>query len=249
MLSKKETKDLANQYSSADSIAKSTTEKNKWFAIALAQTLVFIVMLFVLNNTADKASKPPQMGWVLLYPDGSWRVEFNAPSSVQEYFQTTIDSLLTKYVEYRYQQIPQTIRDDYGRATLFQAAEVKENFTSSKGFNAVEKAGVISTSRSPETKRVEVVFFDHQDSVKGIFNGGKSNGRIVRTTVYVDETITDVNGVAIGKPVRKIINLSWTLKNPDQLKNKEQKFFSVNPLGLEIRTERDTIDGAYSASN
>lgn len=249
MLNETETKSNTRDFSSADANGKTSTERNKWFVIALAQTLVFIVMLFVLNNTADKASKPPQMGWVLLYPDGSWRVEFNAPSSIQEYFKTTIDSLLTQYVEYRYQQIPQTIRDDYGRATLFQSPAVKQNFVSPDGFNAIEKAGVISTSRSPDTKRVEVVFFDHQDSVKGIFKAGSSTGRIVRSTVYVDETVIDNYGLPVGNPTRKIINLSWTLKNPDDLKNKEQKFFSVNPLGLEILTERDTIDGAYSASN
>jgi len=240
------TKDEMKNFETADRDAQIFVEKNKWFVVVLFQMVMLVVLLFMYVSASSNASKPAETRYMLMYPDGSWNIEFNPPSNTQQYFKTTIDKLLSDYVSYRFGKIPQTIRSDYGKATLFMGAQQKSWFVGDTGFNAIEEAGTISSSKSPNTTKVTVLFFDHQDAVKGVFDGGANTKKIIRTNVYIEETTMDKYGNSVSDPVRKIINLTWTLLNKKELKNKEQKFFLVNPLGVTILSERETIDrGAY----
>lgn len=243
-----ETNRAAKSFEAPDTKAKLTSAGARWFAVTLILLFVVITLLFMLSSANSRAEKAPEVRWVMLYPNGEWRVQFTPPASPQQFFNQTIDNLLTDYLEYRHQQIPQTIRNDYGRATVFMSKAVQREFISPEGFNAVEKAGVITTSKSPELKRINVIFFDHQDIVSdAVFRSGKKP--VIRTTAYIDEEILDQYGNKISNPVRKIINLTWTLKTPKELRNEERKFFIVNPIGLEILSERVTVDSVYNSQN
>jgi len=197
-------------------------------------------------NAASATEKPAETRYILMYPNGEWKIEFNPPANQQQFYKSTVDKLLSDYVNYRFSEIPQTIRSDFAKATLFLGAQQRSWFMNEDGFNAIDLAGAISTSKNPDTKRVNVLFFDHQDSVTGVFDAGAKTKKIIRTNIYIEEVKTDKYGSSISKPVRKIINLTWTLASEEQLNTKKRKYFLVNPIGLTILTERETIDrGAY----
>lgn len=233
-------------FKTADKDAQIFVEKNKWFVVVLLLVAMLVGLFFMYVGAKTESNKLSETRYVLIYPDGSWKIEFNPPSNTQQFFKTTIDKLLSDYITYRFAITPQTVRSDYGKATQFLSPQQREWFVSPDGFNAIELAGTITNSNNSHTTKVNVLFFDHQDSVKGIFDGGKNSRRIIRTNIYTEEVTIDKYGTTINKPVRKIINLTWTLASKDQLAKKDQKFFLVNPLGLTILTERETIDrGAY----
>lgn len=240
-----EHKSINKAFESPETKGKLISSNSKWFLLSITLVLVILIMLFMLNNAYKDANKAPEYRWVMLYPDGQWRIQFTPPDSPQKFFRTTIDSLLTDYLEYRYQRIPQTIRNDFGRATTFMSKPVHTDFMKPTGGNAVEVAGTLSTSRSPIKTEISVLFFDHQDIVDdAIFASGKKP--VIRTAAYIKEVDKDQYGNEVSRPVRRIVNLSWTLLSLNELKSKEKKFFEVNPLGLEILSEKSRIDGAYT---
>ena len=240
------TRELKN-FETADKEGNAIVEKNKWFVVVLIQAVFLLIILFMYIGEASQNDKPAETRYMLMYPDGSWRVEFSPPSNQQEFYKTTIDKLLSDYVGYRFGKSPQTIRSDYAKATLFQGAQVKAYFVDENGFDAINKAGELSNNRNANTVKVNVLFFDHHDSVKGIFSGGSESKKIIKTNIYTEEIEIDRFGNSVGEPVRKIITMSWTLMSQKQLKKKENKFFLVNSLGLQILNERETIDrGAYT---
>jgi hypothetical protein len=223
-------------------------QNNKWFVIALISMITSIILIFMWQGAESAADKPPETNWVLLYPDGSWRVEFKAPSDTQEFFLSTIEALLEDYIKFRYQQIPATIRGDYGKASLFMSPTIKRNFVKEEpeGFGAITKAGEIQADKRALTIKVEVVFFDHLSDIEGVKPGTNNKTQFIRTNVYVDELVIGTDGVPVGNAIRKIINLTWKLLDAKELKLNKQKFFLVNPIGLTILDSKETIDTTYN---
>lgn len=244
-LSEKEASKINKHTIPADAEAYQIVEKNKWFGLSMLFLLIITVLIFMNFSLQNAANKPPETRWLKMSPDGSWAVDVKPPESYQEYYTATIDKLLSDYVEYRFQEIPQTIRSDYGKALIFQELKLQQWFKGEDGFNAIGKAGDISTSKNGVTKTIKLLFFDHKDSLVGIFDGGKSKSQIVHSTAYIEEVSTDKYGITIGKPVRKIINLSWMIQSSERLKKKDTQYFRVNPIGLLILSERENIDRAY----
>jgi hypothetical protein len=223
-------------------------QNNKWFVIALISMITSIILIFMWQGAESAADKPPETNWVLLYPDGSWRVEFKAPSDTQEFFLSTIEALHDDYIKFRYQQIPATIRGDYGKASLFMSPAIKMNFVKEEpeGFGAITKAGEIQADKRALTIKVEVVFFDHLSDIEGVKPGTNNKTQFIRTNVYVDELVIGTDGVPVGNAIRKIINLTWKLLDAKELKLNKQKFFLVNPIGLTILDSKETIDTTYN---
>lgn len=244
MHTEKEMKQIDKDNSTPDREGQIIVQNNRWFIVAIMLGMITFIQLFMLISARDEAEKPPVYYWMLMYPDGSWRIEHNPPSDKQEYFQATIDALLEDYVLYRYQTIPATIRSDYAKATLFMSPAVKRNFMAPapEGFDAVTKAGEINENPRANTVKIEVVFFDHLNDAKGIIPGTKNPTQFIRSNVYVDEIEINHQGNPIGSPVRKIISLQWTLADVQSLRNHKQQYFLVNPLGLTILDSKQTID-------
>lgn len=245
-LSESEAKKMYKNTLPADAESYQLVEKNKWFGFSLILLITVIILIFMNFSLQNAANKPAETRWLKMSPDGSWNVDVKPPESYQEYYTATIDKLLSDYISYRFQEIPQTIRSDYGKALIFQDIKLQQWFRGSDGFNAIEKAGDISTAKNGVTKQVRLLFFDHKDSLTGIFDGGKSKSQIVNSTAYIEEIMTDKYGMDMGSPVRKVINLSWIIQSAKNLKKKDTQYFRVNPIGLLILSERENIDRAYN---
>ena len=108
-LTNAEVRQLGKHTAPADAEAFQMVEKNRWFFVTIF--LLIIICMLVINTFSlqSEALKPPVTNWVKLYPDGHWKVEAKSPDSVQDFYHTTIDKLLNDYLEYRFQEIPQTI--------------------------------------------------------------------------------------------------------------------------------------------
>jgi hypothetical protein len=245
-LTNKEVKEIQKDTSPADAESKQIVETNKWFVFSALLLFVVIVLIFMNFNLQNAANKPPETRWLKMSPDGSWAVDVKPPNSYQEYYTTTIDKLLSDYIGYRFQEIPQTIRSDYGKALIFQDIKLQRWFKAEDGFNAIGKAGEISTSTNGMTKKVKLLFFDHKESLTGIFNGGKNKSQIVNSTAYIEEIFIDKYGISNSDPIRKVINISWMIQAAKDIRDKETQYFRVNPIGILILTERENIDRAYN---
>lgn len=235
-------------HKTVDNEGQIIVQNNKWFIVSLISMITSIILIFMWQGAENAADKPPETNWVLLYPDGSWRVEYKSPNDKQQFFTATIDKLLGDYINYRYQVIPATIRSDYGMASLFMGPILKKDFVkpSPEGFGAIEKAGEISADKNSATTKVEVVYFDHLGDIKGITPGTNKSTQFIRTNIYVDELVLDAQGNPRGNAIRKIITLTWNLADVESLKKKPQKFFLVNPIGLTIIDSKETIDTTYN---
>lgn len=239
---------LQRAHDNPDADGQIIVQNNKWFVVSLLSMITSVILIFMWQGAENAADKPPVTNWVLMYPDGSWRVEHKAPGDTQEFYKATIERLLWDYITFRYQEIPATIRTDYGKASLFMGPIVKSNFMKAEpeGFGAVVKAGEISADDRAPTKRLEYVFFDHISDIDGVVPGTKKQQQFIRTNVYVDELVMDFTGATQGNPIRKIITLTWKLADPESLKDKPKKYFLVNPIGLTIIDSKETIDTTYN---
>ena len=212
-------------------------ERNRWFAITLSLVLVLFLAIAFAWFAFLKANNNKEIVYVKLAPNGSWSIVDYQPQDSQLYFKTTIDSLLSRYATLRYQINPSTIAIDWSDAAIFMGESLKNDFLSSNGFNAIEKAANIATSRDTVTIELRDGI-EHYDQITAIqVDGSESN--LVRSNIYLTRTTK-----RMGKSTKEklVLSLQWQLMDKYELATQSIEFLRLNPIGIIVLSQQLNIE-------
>jgi len=208
-----------------------TTEKNRWFIIALILSLVSLVSLWSAYKANNRADQNIKVAWVKLHPSGTWDIEFEDESRKPEFFQSTVNYLIRQFVERRYSQIPHSVKNDFGFAYNFMSPKLKQEFVSANQFNAPKKAGEIAACSACNHIEFKVrTDIDHYDSDKTRF--GKYEGTLYRSNVFVRREARSPGGNLVDA-LNMIVSIQWRIKSTEEIQA-DKKLLRHNPIGLEI---------------
>ncbi len=240
----KDEKSIPKNTPEVDVISLLKADKNRWHLIAIFLICLVAIEGMYANDANNRAELNTEVIYIKMYPDGTWHVEQTTPQSVQDFYNTTVDKLLTDYVVRRYGIVPATIRNDYGTVINFMSPQLAANFTSDKedGFNAAQKAADVLSKPDFPTHEIKVGVKDHYD--KGTANFNNTKGEVIRTNIYFTEQEIAPNGAKDPAIKRYILSMTWHLLTPEELKGKSRDYFMANPIGIEIIKEEKYLDPA-----
>lgn len=223
-------------------VATTSTDRNRWFVVCLVLLLVVIFQQMFLHSANKRAEANTEVIWMKMYPNGTWDVSNIKPNNTQEFFNATVDKLLTDYAVARHGIVPSTIRRDYGFSMQFMSPQLAGEFTSDKGFNAAAKAAAILDQKSHNTHNIAVGIIDHYEKSSATF--GNNAGEVMRTNMYLDETVVNPLGMQTGTLKKYILSIHWRILSPKELKDKSTEYFRANPIGIEVVKENLYLDPA-----
>jgi hypothetical protein len=212
------------------------TDRNRWFAVALALALVCLA-LSVLSIAAIQKDKTIEIYWVKMYPNGRWEIDAPKADRDVEFYPRAIDHFLERWVVSRYSELKHEVSEHYGFAATFMSPELAHDFRAPDGFNAVEAASDIKECASCPQVHVAMRDINHNNAIKTQF--GRTEGILYRSDVYITRTIKNADGSTKDKTYH-IIPLKWRLKTKAEIKadllnpDGEQRL-RANPIGIEIR--------------
>ncbi|WP_322805346.1 VirB8/TrbF family protein (plasmid) [Vibrio alfacsensis] len=216
-------------------LAQLRAERNRWFMTALAGFVLSALLVLFCWYAFAKAELNQEIVFVKLEPNGAWSVIDYEPQDSQLYFKTTIDASLERYAISRYKSDPATIESDWGEASVFMSAELREYFLAPapQGFDAWKKIEQIRKSKTKADILVRDV--EHYDQVDYLSDAGQSS-KVIRSNIYFTRTLT-VNGQK-RPPESLVLSVQWKLVTKQELVQHPKTHLRINPIGVEILTEQ-----------
>jgi len=212
-------------------------DRNRWFFVSVGLLALCLLLGVEVIRANVRFANNVQVAWVKMSPNGTWDIDFFDEGRGPEFFESTIDYMLSQFVERRYSKIRLSIKNDYGYALQFMASPLAQAFMASEQFNAPGKVADFLESGEDETV-IEIGAIDHFDSDSTNF--GKTEGTLYRTNVFIKELTKGPGGNLIGKPRNKIVSLQWRIKSKEEIQT-DLKSLKFNPIGLEI-IKSDILD-------
>lgn len=216
-------------------LGQTKAERNRLFLILMGFIVVVIIALCFSWYAFEKAQNNKEIMFIKMFPNGTWENINYKSQDEQLYFKTTVDSLLAKYTEKRYGVIPMTIASDYGEAQVFMDDNLRQQFLSKSGFDAIGKAQQYSQSKN----QIKVIWRlnNHYDQITGQING--INTRVFKTNVYftIDKVISGQS-----KETKMMLTLSWRLLAKQELEKQDKDYLRVNPIGLTVISQKLTLE-------
>ena len=207
---------------------------NRWYLIAFALLVTVIFLLVYSVFISKKVIDNKEIVYVKLSPDGTWFIDVTETNEI-DFYTTTVDHLIAQYVKRRYQEVPYSVRADYGFALLMMQDKLGNWFSSASGFNAPARAAQIASCQECGTVEIEIRDIYHYDKDKTVF--GRDEGTLYRTNVYINVIDTAKDGTkSDANTVKKIVALEWRLL-PKAAIPKDKQYLILNPLGLQIMKE------------
>lgn len=212
-------------------LGKFASENIRYFWIILALCLISLFSILSAWSSSRRADNNIKVAWVKLMPNGTWDVEFHDETRQPEFFQATIDYILTQWVERRYSEIAHSVKADFGFVYLFMSPRLQNEFTSPNGFNAAAKAAEIADCASCREIKATVRNIDHYDTDKTKF--GQHKGTLYRTNVFIQKSAYNGDGSPATTPEKMIVSLQWRIKAKEEIQA-QKEILKQNPIGLEI---------------
>ena len=213
-----------------DIVAGFASQNIRFFIIILMMGVICLASIAVAWKEGVRADNNIKIVWLKMYPNGTWDMEFHDEDRQPEFFRSTVDYLLTQWVERRFSEIPHAIKNDYGIAYIFMSSKLQAEFIDPKGYDAKAKAVRVMNCKS-KCKEVhfKVKTIDHYDSDKAGF--GQHEGTLYRTNIFAQKTTLSNNGRSA--PQKLIVSIHWRIKSKEEIQA-DKKVLKQNPIGLEI---------------
>ena len=213
-----------------DIVARFAARNIQFFIVIILMGLICLASIGLAWKESNRAANNIKVVWLKMWPNGTWDMEFIDEDRGPEFFQSTIDYMLTQWIERRFSEIPRSIQSDYGFAYLFMTPKLRAEFVDPQGYDAHKKAAEVMDCRSKCTEiQFKVDNLDHYDSDKTMF--GKHKGTLYRTNAFVKRTIVKNEGRF--QPEKFIVSVHWRIKSKEEIQ-KDKKMLKHNPIGLEI---------------
>ena len=227
--------------------ASLAADRNQWFLVAVLLSLVLAFVLYHYIELSQRADVHREVIWVKMYPNGTWDMEPHDNLQSTEYLQSTVNSLLKRWVATRFSRLPQTVVADYTQANYFLSPALTQEFVSEEGFSAATQAAEISACPDCQTLTYAVRTVDHYDQDTGTF--ANIEGTFYRTHLFATAT-TKLSDGRTDHEEPRIIRIQWRLMLPEEIHaivntQDGQRWLDHNPIGLEILAYSDIADPSH----
>jgi len=207
-----------------------SAERNRWFFVSLGLLVLCLLLGLEVIRANARFANNVQVAWVKMAPNGMWDIDFFDEDRGPEFFQSTIDYMLSQFVERRYSKVRASIKNDYGFALQFMGPKLARSFMDGDQYNAPGKVAVFLDGGANETL-IKIRAIDHYDSDVTTF--GRVEGTLYRSNIFVEETMRSNDGALLGNPKKKIVALQWRIKSKEEIQA-DKKGLRTNPIGLEV---------------
>lgn len=231
---------------------KLIVERNYWMVACLLALGLAIISVAGYISANNKMQNNKELIYVRIKDNGTWDIDFAEATRATEFLPATVDSIIHQWVTRRFQEIPHTVRYDYGFVQLFMAPQLANAFVDPAQGNAVKNAADIQKRDKGGEKHIEIRTIDHASGEKTNF--GKIPGQLYRSTVFIREVIKDERGTIQGTPKLKIVPVQWRLmskKEIDAAVNRDGgvQWLRHDPIGLQIIDYQYLDDPSSNTTN
>ena len=220
------------------------TDRNKWFLVTVLLSLALCFTLYHYITLSQRADIHREVLWVKMYPDGTWDMQEHDNLQSTEFLQSTVNSLLKRWVTARFSKNPQTVVADYTFANYFLSPSLTQEFVSEEGFHAAQQAATIEHCPDCPVLTYTVRMLDHYDQATGKF--ANIEGTFYRTNLFTTATTAKIDG-RLEHEHQRIVRVQWRLMLPEEVHaivntREGQRWLDQNPIGLEILAYSDIAD-------
>ncbi|WP_282611037.1 VirB8/TrbF family protein [Pelagibius sp. Alg239-R121] len=217
---------------SQNELTRATVMANWMVGIALVAMIVAIFNGVGWFKAEERYANNVQVTWVKLLPDGTHRIEaFGDGGADARWHEAAINSSLMNYVQARFQQHHDTIRQDYGFASQFLSPKEEGIFMSE--FKAVEKVVAFEECLNCAEVDLHIRLIDHEELNQ--ISAQTDIDRVFRSTIYTTEIVRSPSGKAVEE-TNKLVHLTWKLSPPSSvIENRDMLL--ANPLGIQITNQ------------
>ncbi|MCA9470002.1 MAG: hypothetical protein KC643_31775 [Nitrospira sp.] len=220
------------------------SDRNKWFLVTVLLSAALCFMVYQYIALSKRADIHREVLWVKMYPDGTYDMEEHDNLQSTEFLQSTVNSLLKRWVTARFSKNPQTVVADYTFANYFLSPSLTQEFVSETGFHAAQQAATIEQCPDCPVETYTVRMLDHYDQDKGKF--ANVEGTFYRTNLFTTASTVTVQGRQEREQAR-IVRVQWRLMLPEEVHaivntRDGQRWLDHNPIGLEILAYSDMAD-------
>lgn len=216
-----------------DLLASTTADRARWFAAFLVLGGITFFSSFGWYVADTRFAENVRVAWVKLDPSGAYTVEFADQTRPVEFFQTTLESKLTEFVEKRYRKNASTIAADYRFVGYFLSPQLTNQFLSADDYNAARVAAELieCKTRSCRERDVRVRVVQHRTATP-LRIPERSDSKLYETLIFVTFTERKMDGTVLDRR-NAIVQMGWRIKGKNEIVSNKNALVS-NPLGLEV---------------
>jgi hypothetical protein len=209
-------------------LAGVVVERNYWALATILLSVALVICLVSLYVQTNRYENNIRTLMIKLYPNGTYDVDRVNFKGMPNYFLSTLNSLITQYIERRYSKHSDTITADYGFAYQFMSPEMRNQFMND--YHAAEKAKQFQTCTDCAQTTVKVGPIQHYEDDQTILHAKPAHE--YRSTVFVTVSKHTKDGMFISRD-KKIITLVWRIRSLKELNN-DISSVRADPIGLVI---------------
>lgn len=219
-------------HSRFDHLASVSADRARWFVAFLI--LGGITLFSALGwYTADaRYASNVRVAWVKLDPSGAYTVEFADHMRPVEFFQTTLESKLSEFVEKRYRKAAATITADYRFVGFFLSPKLASQFLGAEDYHAARVAAELTECKGRCLERdVRVRVVQHRTQTP-LRIPERADSTLYESLVFTTFIERKPDGTVVDRR-NAIVQIAWRIKSKDEISANKSALIA-NPLGLEI---------------
>lgn len=216
-----------------DMLAAVTADRARWFVAFLVLGAITLFSAFGWHVADKRFSDNVRVAWVKLDPSGAYTVDFAEDVRPVEFFQTTLESKLTEFVQRRYRRNAATIASDYRFVGTFLSPQLRTQFMSSEDYNAARVAAELAecNTRNCTQRDVRVRVVQHRTRTP-LSIPDKANSSLYETLVFLTFIERKFDGTVLTRR-NAIVQMTWRIKGKDEIVA-DKASLVANPLGIEV---------------
>lgn len=215
-----------------DLLAAASADRARWFVAFLLLSGITLFSAIGWYTADQRFASNVRVAWVKLDPSGAYTVEFADQARPVEFFQTTLESKISEFVEKRYRKNAATITGDYRFVGFFLSPKLVAQFLGQDDYNAARVAAELSDCKARCLERdVRVRVVQHRTQIPSTIPE-QGRATLYETLVFTTFTERKPDGTVVDRR-NAIVQMGWRIKGKDEIAANKGSLVA-NPLGLEI---------------
>ena len=220
-------------HSRFDLLAATSVDRARWFAAFLVLGGITFFSAFGWYVANQRFADNVRVAWVKMDPSGAYTLDFADEQRPVEFFQSTLESKLTEFVEKRFRRSLATILADYRFTGYFLSPALTTQFLSAEDFNAPKVAAELIACKGGNCleRDVKVRVVQHRTQIAAHIPD-KREVTMFETLVFVTFTDRKLSGHVVERR-NGIVQIGWRIRTKGEI-TANKTALPMNPLGIEI---------------
>jgi hypothetical protein len=220
------------EHSRFDLLAATTADRARWFAAFLVLGGITLFSSFGWYVADNRFAENVRVAWVKLDPSGAYTVDFADQVRPVDFYQSTLESKISEFVDKRFRRSIATIVADYRFVGHFLSPQMAARFLGAEDYNAARVAAELVGCRGNCVEReVKVRVVQHRSQTP-LSLPEQPVSTLNETLVFVTFTDRKVDGSIVDRR-NAIVQIAWRLRSKAEIVA-HKSALSANPIGIEV---------------